>query len=123
MELVIDRSKWIRGKGGAASCLLCPSDGKMCCLGFYSLACGLTEKQIKGAATPVSLGMEGDNPLNNTEGSWLLREGVNSHTLEAKELMALNDDSSISDQVREDEITRIFATRGVTVKFVDSASE
>lgn len=44
MELVIDRSKWVRGPNGH-SCLL-NDDGKMCCLGFLALADGMLPEEI-----------------------------------------------------------------------------
>lgn len=49
LKLVIDRTKWWRGDGPAHSALLSrsePSRGKMCCLGFLSLACGYRESEL-----------------------------------------------------------------------------
>jgi hypothetical protein len=57
MDLVIKRSEWLRGeesspkKGGSA--LLRSRDRKKCCLGFLSLACGLTEQEIEGKGYPA----------------------------------------------------------------------
>jgi hypothetical protein len=126
MELIIDRSKWLRGEGFYESYLLRPRDGKMCCLGFYSLACGLKEEQIRNVKSPRSL-VSGDpsgaNLLNDTCGSWLIYEdNVRTvyHSLDTAELMDHNDTRGESDSEREKWITKIFAKHGVTVRFVDS---
>jgi len=44
-EFTVVRSKWFRGNH-RGSMLLRPTDGRMCCMGFYALACGATEDQI-----------------------------------------------------------------------------
>ena len=46
MKLVIDRATWLRGEGHEQSYLLRECDGKMCCLGFFALACGLHPERI-----------------------------------------------------------------------------
>lgn len=54
MKLTIDRRKWWRGQGSINSTLLSttePNEGKMCCLGFLSLACGYDEKDIRNLRT------------------------------------------------------------------------
>jgi hypothetical protein len=118
MELTINRSKWLRGEGVATSRLLRSSDGKMCCLGFYALACGLKEYQIREVGGPSSLLSPPDedgksyNYLTNTPGQWLL-EGV-----DRIHLMEVNDDRNKNKQYREEEIARLFARHGVTVKFI-----
>lgn len=55
MILRIDRKKWLRDEGSRRSKLLRGSDGKMCCLGFYSLACGLKEKDIRNFQSPSDI--------------------------------------------------------------------
>jgi hypothetical protein len=35
MKLTVDRKTWLRGEGDRVSRLLRPSDGQMCCLGFW----------------------------------------------------------------------------------------
>jgi hypothetical protein len=109
MELVIDRSKWLRGEGDK-SALLRASDGKMCCLGFYCLAVGLTENQIRNKGFPQYLY---DNPLEKTEGKWLVDGGM-----DVIFLTDYNDSGALPEKVREEKLTEIFATHGVTVKFV-----
>jgi hypothetical protein len=118
MELIIDRSKWIRGAASDDTWLLRARDGHMCCLGFYALACGLTEDQIRNVPGPLDAFPNGissddnDNCFINTPGEWLLSD------IDRARLISYNDDSHVSDQEREEKITKIFAKHGVTVKFV-----
>lgn len=51
-ELVIDRKTWFHGTMGSK--LLRP-DGKMCCLGFLSLAGGLKKEDILDVGMPSSV--------------------------------------------------------------------
>jgi hypothetical protein len=122
MELVIDRSKWLRGEGGTQSYLMRRYDGKMCCLGFYCLACGLTERQIIDIQSPNTLmiGMNFDRPnlLKDTHGSWLIHTHDTAISKVAADLMDLNDDQRLSEHKREQAITEIFARHDVTVTFV-----
>ena len=46
IDVSIDRKRWLRGEGGRVSSLLRPSDGKMCCMGFYCLVMGLSPEDI-----------------------------------------------------------------------------
>jgi hypothetical protein len=110
MNLVIDRKRWLRGEGAHDSKLLRPSDGKMCCLGFYGLACGLSADQICGAGSPrTALGGLAMWP------AWMRMAAAASHLSDdAADLMEINDD--VGDESR---IAAIFAKHGVTVRFVD----
>jgi hypothetical protein len=111
-ELVIDRKRWLRGEGAAASKLLRPEDGKMCCLGFYGLSCGLGEAELLDACTPGSRGGMALWP------AWMgsRDEGADNRGLawDVWQLMSFNDD-----EPTESKIAAIFARHGVTVRFVD----
>ena len=52
IPLVIDRSRWYRGLGEIGSALLRKIDGKMCCLGFASLASGADPGEIMNVGAP-----------------------------------------------------------------------
>lgn len=122
-KLVIDRSKWLRGKPGDGV-LLRPEDGRMCCLGFLGRACGLTEGEINSQGCPqdtesalwpawlVAIGeLEEDD--NEEEG----REFADTAT--ALHLMTINDSDKVSDDARERAIAEELAQHGVEVEFVD----
>jgi hypothetical protein len=81
--------------------------GKMCCLGFYSLACGLTKGQIANVEMPSNIA-----EMLPVEMAWLL-----SRT--AVEIAKVNDDSLMSDAEREKYLTEKFATHDVEVEFIN----
>lgn len=100
-KLVIDRAKWGRGA-------LVRDDGKMCCLGFLGLACGLTKKEMKPHAMPFAIDPE---PLarvgwDNADDCLLLSE-----------LAAINDDTTIRRPRKERLLTEKFRTAHVALSF------
>lgn len=113
MKLIIDRATWLRGEGYEDSKLYRPSDGKMCCLGFYSLACGLQQNDITELECP---GSATDPKINKKWPKWLTKL-ENSQTKECIDLMEHNDNENISDKERENKIKTIFARHGVKVEF------
>lgn len=118
MKVTIDRSKWLRGEGAAKSHLLRPTDGKMCCLGFLSLACGLTEDEIRGCDTPVDTRKYDKFPaelLRQTEYGWV-------DTLFSDRLMEINDREGYPEEEREAELTQLFKSIGIELEFTDGGS-
>lgn len=137
MDLVIDRSKWMRGEEKPGK-LLRKSDGKMCCLGFFSLACGLKPDEI------IELG-EPQEPFEHAPGrshedippamAFLINVGEEEPDWDedgefaptrrlqvsksGETLMGLNDDTVIAESDREEQIAGVFAMHGVRVTFVD----
>jgi len=124
MDLIIDRSKWLRGEGSQRSKLLREEDGKMCCLGFYALACGLTPEQIKGVSSP-------DQPeikeafADKASFLFLYNSGAPLERSNTCAILMGDNDAYVSDMAMESEeererlITLNFANNGVTVKFID----
>jgi hypothetical protein len=106
MKLRIDRGKWLRGEGCDDSYLRRPSDEKMCCVGFYCLALGKTEKEITGIVWPYPILDAGVDSMPE-EARWL--DGA------ADGLAQANDDEDI--EYRECDITDIFAQHSVEVEF------
>ena len=121
MKLTIDRQKWLRGEGSEDSFLL-RHDGKMCCLGFYSLACGLKPENIEGMST-VDEAIDKNGLCQPNEVAWLIdrnnsKRVFNSSAI-ANTLMCVNDDVEVRDARREDSIAEIFAEYGVEVEFIN----
>ena len=112
----IDRRYWERGNGLGS--LLNPETQKMCCLGFYSLACGLTYKEIENQDLPSSVRLR-------KEMEWLTEESVLpfDKTLSYSEyedaLAYINDESDLKNSDRERKIKARFAKNGITVNFVN----
>jgi len=110
MKLIIDRSRWLRGE--SESYLFRPRDNKMCCLGFYGKACGLSEEQMSHQAFPSEV--EG----YMTKAPWLAK-GADELRSVSDFLMLANDSKSLSESDREKKIADIFAQHGVEVEFID----
>ncbi len=109
MKLVINRDKWLRGEGAFESKLLRREDGKMCCLGFLGLACGLSESDIMGKATPVDALNDGKYPEAILEYGFL--------TTTSYSLMSANDSRYIPETEREQTITNLMSEIGIEVEF------
>lgn len=115
--LTIDRRKWGRGVEGDGKLLHRADDeidaGKMCCLGFYARVCGLTSRQIVDRAMPTGVSATAQKLLPD----WLLLGTRMGKLPDVSFLAHINDDSTISDKVREKKITEIFAKHGIKVEF------
>lgn len=117
-ELTIDRSRWLRGEGDSRSVLHRPSDGKMCCLGFYLEACGIPRERLTGRSTPGSILTKDQAP---EEAKWLFQKDDDRgsyHSGACIDLMRTND-ATRSERQREEIIAEEFAFHGVNVTFVD----
>jgi hypothetical protein len=114
-SLVIDRTKWYRGKGDTHSRLLRADDGMMCCLGFYSLACGLSREDIEDISFPTSVDWSLPGEMD-----WLCGEPGDDcdYTVEVR-VGNVNDSTAITDVEREQRLTALFAEHGVNVTFVN----
>lgn len=121
MKLTITRSEWYRGQ---VNSMLLKSDGKKCCLGFYALALGATEDQIRGQFCPNDVATEVAwpsgfviPPLNTSIGGHVTTRYSNSGN--ACDLIFINDHSTLTEKDREAQLTEEFAKIGVEVEFVD----
>lgn len=106
-EFTVVRDKWLRGEGAQKSYLLRRSDGKMCCMGFYALACGYDVEDIVGVKSLSMLGVAGGQ---------LEHDVIALHDYTS--VYSINDNSG-----DEKEIAARLAVRGVTVTFVDSEGD
>ena len=125
MKLVIDESKWLRGEGHEHSRLLREKDGKMCCLGFLALACGFSEKEIKGRGGPDNI-YRSQYSFVSIHWNWLL--GANHCSTDGGRAMDINDhvlgsyygeshESPQGEEDRKDMLKRIFAKNGIDLSF------
>jgi hypothetical protein len=117
MKLIIDRQKWLRGEGSQDSYLLRPTDGKMCCFGFYCLAISGKIEYLIGNKSPEDI-MD-HIPSDN----WLLSKNSydngTHNSPDCYRAMQYNDDGSISEDERESNIKHIFAKHDVEVEFIN----
>ncbi len=111
MKLIIERDRWQRGSTGGE--LLSKTTGRMCCLGFYGLACGLTEDEIRGRGEPCYAPSDKwpKTCLRLDSDDWRVQ------TTWTNTAVDINDNPDSSDEVREDLLTDHFAKVGVDVEF------
>lgn len=116
-EFTVDRSKWLRGEDDE-SMLLRKCDNKMCCLGFFALACGLTRDEISGKSTPSSLAIR-NIKLPSTMQFLLDEENQSIDSRLGNSMMATNDSKNINDDERERQLKLLFEQVGIEILFED----
>lgn len=120
-KFVVKKSQWLRGEGHYESFLLRDSDGKMCCLGFASLACGLDVNDIYNVPCPCDV----DNTsLNKYPNSFFIENHINHHGYTRfsnsdliSKIMATNDDEDLNDDERILKLIDKFAELEIEVSF------
>lgn len=106
-QFTIDRRVWLRGEGPVSSYLLRKEDQKMCCVGMYLQACGVSRRMLENRHAASQI------PKKYASVAWL-RDS--ERVPEA--LYAANDDN-MKPRVRERIIATLFKQFGnVVVKFV-----
>jgi hypothetical protein len=109
-EIVVYRDKWGRGSllrnnsGGADD----TAYGKMCCLGFAAFQCGVPLARLKGCAYPTH-DME-DVPEKLVGTSSLAEAAAN-----------INDNVGMPVGYKEEALTQLFKSHGITIRFEDKA--
>jgi hypothetical protein len=117
-SFTIDRAKWLQGglakRDPKKFSTLRNSKGEMCCLGFYSKACGATGLTDMGL--PNELAPSERKKLHQD----LFKTGFDGYVTISKlcgEAVEANDDEHLSDTRREQRVTARFAKLGIKVKF------
>jgi hypothetical protein len=111
MKLIIDRKIWLRGEGAMKSKLLRSEDDKMCCIGIYCEALGVSKEALRDhSGSQVLEGFKLPDwiqpPAGDSEGDLF-------------SAYEINDDSGVRDYDRERTLTAIFARHDVEVEFID----
>lgn len=119
-HLRISRAIWLRGEGGSSSFLLRCGDAKMCCLGIYLEACGISRRILQGVGSPILLSIRHKIPA---EVRWLFTDD-GRESQDCAGLMSINDrDLTYSNHFDEDQrersIIRRFSQQGITVEFTE----
>ena len=120
LKFTVKRENWLRGGGEDGLSGLLIKD-KMCCLGFYALACGAKPSQIRNKAMPsnVAWSKVPDEilPLMASEKSKPFLWPSDWDSKIAARLAFANDSDRIGDTVREKRLKKLFALIGVRVDF------
>jgi len=107
--IIINRKRWARGNQGGY--LLNAQSGKMCCLGFCAKSFGISTENIIGINMPKNITSLQKDKLPK----WLL---LGYGPVDVEELAFINDESTFSDEEREEKIKKIFKKHKINVKFV-----
>lgn len=111
--LTIDRSLWLRGNPNNSK--LRDSDGKMCCLGFDALACGVKDWQITDVGNPGAV-MGAPSEYIETR----VRRAKDTFENDIHRAIDINDDPMIDDNEREAKLINVLKQLGWDdVRFVD----
>lgn len=119
-NFTIKRSEWLRGNPNTASLL--DRYNNKCCLGFFSLACGLTKNQIDRLTHPSQVIEENLELKPEVYPDWVLAKTFHNsirNSSDINSLIKINDDTEINDSEREEKIKEIFAKHNITVEFED----
>lgn len=126
--LVIDRKIWLRGhadgKGKVTKPVMLNKDGNQCCLGFDAIACGVSKKSILNIGTPQRIKYEiSHTSLKNIQHLILKLNNENyrhaiSNTNFTQNAVRINDDT-MSEFLREKDLTKLFATIKVKLEFIN----
>ncbi len=108
-QLVIDRNRWYRGEGFGGGSLLQP-DGKMDCIGFYAVACGVDPENLD-VGTPAAIRAHLPREM-----SWLLGDHWNSFECR---MLGWANDMKMDEADREECIAGLFSHHEVYVEFVN----
>lgn len=109
MDFVITLEDWGRGD----VYLLLEGSGKMCCLGFVSLQCGVSKRRIQNEGEPEDV--KGKTPdLFKT--ILLTAEGQNNQF--TRDAIAINDDEHITDRQRMRRLQMLAKQHGHSFTFV-----
>ncbi len=120
----ISRNVWLRGDDNPAYRYR-ERDGKMCCLGIYLQACGLSAENLSGRHQPADVK---DKILTGCERrkqdfSWLFKQPGNTHdgkgSKRVMDLVEANDSALTDGPSRESQVENLFAEEGIEVTFVD----
>lgn len=119
-EFTVYRSRWIRGRAIG----FLQKRSRSCCVGFYALACGFTEKQLEDVGRFEILGYESRHlGISKEEKEMILHMdhtffSGNKDNYETR-AYKVNDNPSITDVEREAQLTAIFAEADVIIRFED----
>lgn len=109
---VLDYTKWRSGREGKfqvgeGGTLLLNPKGFMCCLGQFSLQCGVSPKALLGRSTPGDM-----SAINSTEEfRKTLLKGVDNSDF-ASDCMMVNDDEKLSPGEKLTMLTMLFWEQG-----------
>lgn len=112
-EFTIERSKWSNGRGKDTK--LVHDDGSKDCIGFFLVASGFKESDLKGMDEPIDIvkNHEWLSKLIDWSGSTCFQTPV------CNDIIQINDHKALDDSARESKLIKLFESIGVKLTFVD----
>lgn len=118
-RFVVRREKWMRGLNKYDTRLL-DDDGKMCCLGFVCVQCGMAPETIHDLGTPedvASYDCGSPEPVTGVLGFYDDERGRWCDNALTRDAISINDDGDIDDAERERRLSELFAKHGYEMVF------
>lgn len=114
----VRRRYWFRGHGASDSRLLVPKpdrikEQKCCCLGFCHVQAGVPEETLNAVPYPGSVKGFVVKGLARVSDA-----GRKLSTPFSKKAAKINDDRHLTEPIREQRLTELFAENGKKIKFV-----
>lgn len=111
-EFTVIRSQWLHNPNSPTESGLIVEDGCKCCLGFACEAMGIEikvgMKMPYNASKELSVFVEHDEFLNDHNSTEL-----------ALRASTINDSKELTMKQKEEQLTELFASNGITIKFVN----
>lgn len=117
LKVIVDRRRWLRGIGSIHSSLFDDVNKKMCCIGFAARACGCSIDQIRDRPSPACVATTYPDMAKARLARFITAEGDNSGSTER--MMEINDNTSISDEEREDRLKKWGKKLNIQFTFVN----
>ena len=117
-KVVIDRTKWLRGKGPSNSYLWDSQSGRGCCLGHVlNKAHGKSYKSMNRFRSPATYAVR----INKKNPLCILNPLHKSyeHSEDIRRAMRINDSSFRSDEHREKELKELMLPLGYELVFIN----
>ena len=117
LKVTVRREQWFRGRGPDLSMLRQKKkrNPMMCCLGFAMLEAGYEASSIAGQPSPAEVML--NSRIRQSIKKLLNTSHGNSNV--CSELMHANDNQSLEEKEREDQLQRLGREAGIEFIFVD----
>lgn len=111
---IIKRSGWYRGQGGGTSGLLVSFNPRQqCCIGVFMTHLGVADVELRDQSAAEDL-----KDVLPDEAKWLVdHHHRDNQSPLAKAMYSINDNENMTDTLREELLTNLFASQGWTVYF------
>lgn len=119
LTFTVYRDKWIRGYVDSSR-LLRSSDGKMCCMGFLAVSCGIEKDALRDMAVFEDLYRSSMDKLPDATRPREVGFGSFQDVYDVRKIYQLNDSVMLSEDRREQLLTASLKALDIEVLFKDT---